>query len=226
MVAGLPSSDKKPAAAVAYAAPAAHRPAAAPAAAAPVPSRPPAAVAPAAMARAPAPAPVAAAPVSALTYAAPSKTAPNQEMSKMYSDTQVFLVEREGDDPGLFSALNICCNLFMGACIGATAVLLAMFFFTDCRFVLSVKNVTRNRSRAALEDWDGGEARRATELEPATSTGTVLALEGTGEALISDGEERASPESTATPGSRALRKAIRTRPATKFASRRTEAVVH
>lgn len=147
----------------------------------------------------------------------------SQEVSKVYSDTQVFLVEREGEDPGLFSAMNICCNLFMGACIGATAVLLAMFFFTDCRFVLSVKNVTRNRSRAAFGDWDGDDTRRAaTELEPATSTVSALALDDTGEPLTS-GRERLSPEGTATPGARALRKGVRTRSATVLASRRTTA---
>lgn len=57
-------------------------------------------------------------------------------MSKPFAESQVYMLSQH-DEPTAFSVFNICCNLFMGACIGATAVLLAMFFFTDCRFVVS-----------------------------------------------------------------------------------------
>nr|XP_054933427.1 uncharacterized protein LOC129387836 [Dermacentor andersoni] len=138
------------------------------------------------------------------------------ESSKMHSDVQVLMMEQSGDiaELGSYGAFNICCNLFMGACIGATTVLLVMFFFTDCRFVMT-KNVDKNKSRAGIEELD-----RATQLNLAATALTVLALEETSE-LPSAGEESSPGEAgSSTPRENAATNGVRKRPATKHAARR------
>ncbi|XP_054933427.2 uncharacterized protein [Dermacentor andersoni] len=139
------------------------------------------------------------------------------ESSKMHSDVQVLMMEQSGDiaELGSYGAFNICCNLFMGACIGATTVLLVMFFFTDCRFVMTTKNVDKNKSRAGIEELD-----RATQLNLAATALTVLALEETSE-LPSAGEESSPGEAgSSTPREDAATNGVRKRPATKHAARR------
>ncbi|KAL1427853.1 hypothetical protein MTO96_003185 [Rhipicephalus appendiculatus] len=213
MVVGLPSTGGR--APVVKAAPVAatvRAPAAAPVAA-PVQAPAPAAVpAPASAAvpataaaavQAPAAAAVQAPAVSKVTdIGAPSALAKRSsrfaDPSKMYSGMQVLLMEEtdEFNEPSSCSVLNVCCNLFLGACIGATTVLLIIFFFTDCRFESKknvVKNNTKNKSRAGIEEWD-----HATQDDLAVTALTVLALEDSNE-LTRDGEQSSPGASSSTP---------------------------
>ncbi|XP_049519108.1 uncharacterized protein LOC125943688 [Dermacentor silvarum] len=167
---------------------------------------------------APAAAPVRVTPavIPAVTKAPVYADPRSAEPSKMYSDVQVLMMEQTGDmaELGSYSFFNICCNLFMGACIGATTVLLVMFFFTDCRFVMK-KHVEKNKSRAGIEELD-----RATHLDLAATTLTVLALEDTSE-LTSSGVESSSPEeaSSSITSEDAVTNGIRKRPTTKHVAK-------
>ncbi|XP_070387682.1 uncharacterized protein [Dermacentor albipictus] len=165
-----------------------------------------------AVAMAPVPAPAVGARPAVL--ASPHANTRGAESSKMHSDVQVLMVEQSGDmaELGSYGAFNICCNLFMGACIGATTVLLVMFFFTDCRFVMTKKNVDKNKSRAGIEELDS-----AAHLGLAGTTLTVLALEDATE-LPSAGEESSPEEAgSSTPREDATTKGVRKRPATVHA---------
>lgn len=102
--------------------------------------------------------------------------------SKPFADSQVYMLSQH-DEPTAFSVFNICCNLFMGACIGATAVLLAMFFFTDCRFVVSATQKPKETkaptsvapsARAGHDDMDATFTWTTDQDDLTTGDGTTM----------------------------------------------------
>lgn len=105
--------------------------------------------------------------------------------SKPFGESQIYMLSQH-DEPSAFGVFNIFCNLFMGACIGATAVLLAMYFFSDCRFIVSVQNVTHKpkSSSAATKADDNARAGHedmgvTSALHPSTDEADLSTGDGT-----------------------------------------------